>query len=245
MLDKELKNKLVMFSGGKDSIATLIKLHDEGITDFTIIIVDTDKIPVVVYNTMVMVMNQFAKNIPVIKLNVDRDKNWQIYGMPSDVVPVDYTRAGHYFKGRQKLLLQDKFDCCYRNIMEPVLHYAKAIGSGCIIRGNKKSDKYSDNALDGSLVDGIYYFNPVEDMTDEEVLDLLLKRLPEFPSHLSLNHSSVDCIDCTAYLEDRQDYFVGMLPSMPNVEESVKKNLQAIRKAILDDVKFIDNIVGD
>lgn len=238
------KNTLFLLSGGKDSLAALLHLNWHNSVDFTILIVDTGKMHEDVKETIRNVLVQIAFMGKVVWLESDRDGNWLEYGLPTDVLPVDSSVEGLRHNTGRQIKLQSKFSCCYRNIMLPIQHYARAIGSNCIIRGNKKSDTLRDEYAGGAILDGITYLNPIEDWNDEKVRLYLRENLDNYSAHLDLEHSSIDCIDCTAYIDERYDYFTGYLPYMPEQEEVIA-NLKLIKDIIDNDTDTLHHILGE
>jgi len=241
-------NPILMFSGGKDSIATLLYLLELKETNFRIVFADSGLVHKDIEDTINRIWEKLDITIPFIRLDVDRSQNWLDYGLPSDIVPQESTVFGQAMLGDTKgIKLQSKFDCCYRNVMQPVYNYAISINSNCIIRGNKLTDRLKDTTINGYIENGITYFNPIENWTNITVLDYIQKQLEwdKLPDHLYLKHSSIDCIDCTAYLSDRQDYFKDFLPKMPIYEKMVNRNLQAIRDLVLDELDILNITLGD
>lgn len=239
---RSYKNPLFMMSGGKDSIAMLYYLANEGFTQFEIVWVDTGKNFQTIKDTIAKLKIEFP-NIKFTTLNSDRDKNWEQFGMPSDILPMKYTLEGESYQGSTKIRLQSVYSCCSRNIMQPVFHYAKAIGCELLIRGNKIADEMKDWTRSWSVIDGITFYHPIENWTDEECREYIRNHASFYPHHLDYKHSSLDCKDCTGYWKDSKDRVEYMMAVDSTELTIMEARLKVIRTLVLAELSSVDELL--
>ena len=188
------------FSGGKDSWACL-QLYKNQLKDITVLWVNTGKnFPEALES--VNLAKMMCPNF--IEIKVDRDAQNDAYGLPSDIVPCANTAYGETITGKVEQRVQTYFSCCYENISRPLNDKARELGITHMIRGNRKDEGHLSSHNDGELVDGVIQIHPNKDMTKQNVLDYL-ESVMEVPKHFYLEHSSLDCYDCSAFLKDTKD----------------------------------------
>jgi phosphoadenosine phosphosulfate reductase len=196
--------KALAFSGGKDSWACLW-LNRDSLHEIVVIWVNTGKN----YPEMLATI-ALAKSIcqNFIELIVDRDGQNSYHGIPSDVVPINWTRAGQDVTDNKPVMIQSYLNCCYENIGANLHKYCNDNGITHLIRGQRNNEGHKSSARDGTVVDGITYLQPIETWSSDEVLDYCAQHMA-LPDHFQFNHSSMDCYDCTAFAaesRDRVDY---------------------------------------
>ena len=157
-----------MFSGGKDSLLCLLKLK-EYLDVINVVWVNTGKnIPEVE-----AYIKSFQRMCPNwIELKADRDSVWAKHGLPADVIHPHYTVSGHRYTMNVETY-QSPLECCVRTLMPPVIELIVKLGSNLLIRGNKASDALIDKSKSGDIIDGVTIYNPIENLTDYQVLECL------------------------------------------------------------------------
>jgi len=188
------------FSGGKDSLACLL-LNKERLSEITVFWVNTGK---TYPETLKLV--EFAKQISpnFIEVIVDREGQNNYCGIPSDIVPINWTLAGQQINGAKKVTIQSYLQCCFENISTPLMNAAKHYGITHLIRGQRNDEEFKAPSRNGDVVEGIEFLHPIEDWTKEQVLDYI-SQYTELPEHFNLGHTSLDCFDCTAYQKETKD----------------------------------------
>lgn len=189
--------KALAFSGGKDSMACLHLLRDE--LSFGIF-VDTG----VTYPETWDMVRYAETMIPIHVVSSDRVSQNAIEGIPSDIVPVNWTKIGQAMTTKKPVLVQSYLQCCYQNLAIPLTRKALELGVTELVYGQRDSESHRSVAHDGSDVMGITRLHPIEGWTAEQVLDYLAGKM-EVPAHYAINHSSLDCYDCTGYRSDSLD----------------------------------------
>lgn len=218
------------FSGGKDSWACLWMYADQ-LKDIHVIWVNTGKnIP------EVLAMVEKARSMcPLfVEVKADREAQNAAFGLPSDLVPVNFTILGQAVKERTEVTVQSYLDCCYSNISAPLLRAAQNLQLDELIVGQRSADGHRGTRKDGDKVNGVTYRHPIEGWTDSQVM-LYLDGLMALPEHFKLQHTSVDCYDCTAYRKetvDKREYIAAKHP-MLHAEYTARNNLlnKAVRAA--------------
>ena len=225
MIDtRQFKEPILMFSGGKDSLLCLLKLRDQ-LDHINVVFVNTGKsFPEALsfIDTIKVMCPKF------IELNSDRDYDWKQYGMPSDLIPQMYTQTAIDNSAKGGFILQSVFSCCHKNIMLPVVYLAEALGSTMIIRGSKKADSLHDKHHTGSKVGKVTIYDPIENFTDYQVLEALKTFDMALPDYYSFEHTSLDCMDCTGYLDKTKDRLELLKKRYPKDYASTKANIERI-----------------
>lgn len=185
------------FSGGKDSMACLHLLRDE--LDCAIY-VDTGY----AYPETRDLVNYAAGLVTMYVVQSDRDGQNAREGLPSDVVPVEWTVLGQRFTSPKPVTIQPSLTCCYENLSLPLLRKAKALGVTELVYGQRMEELYKAPSSHLEVIDGITRLHPIEDWTTQQVMDYLATKMT-VPSHYTITRSSLDCYDCPAYVRVSRD----------------------------------------
>lgn len=237
MIDtRQYKEPILMFSGGKDSLLVLLKLKDQ-LDHINVVFVNTGKnFPEAL--SFIDTIKPMCKKF--IELHSDRDYDWEQYGMPSDLIPQMYTQAARDNNASSEFILQSVFSCCYKNIMLPVINLAHALDSTMLIRGSKALDPLHDQHYSGAVVGKFTIYDPIEALTDYQVLEALKTFNIKLPDYYSFEHTSLDCMDCTGYLDKTKDRLELLKRHYPQEYASTKANIGkiiAISETTLDTIK--------
>lgn len=189
--------RALAFSGGKDSLACLHLLKE---TLDCAIYVDTGY----AYPETRKLVEYAAALVPMHIVHSNREAQNETEGIPSELLPVDWTRYGHATTGKKSVLIQSYQLCCFENIARPLLDKAKALGVTELVYGQRNEESHKASSRDGDMVEGIRRLHPIEDWTTEQVYAFLADRMT-IPEHLHIKHSSLDCYDCTAFRAQSAD----------------------------------------
>lgn len=189
--------KALAFSGGKDSWACLYLLLE---TLDCAIFVDTG----FAYPDTIEQVNRAAAMLPMHIVQSHRREQNDREGLPSDVVPVEWTAHGQAMTMKKPVTIQSQFQCCYENLARPLLDKAHALGVTELVYGQRHDETHRSLSRDGERVEGIVRLHPIETWTRQQVLDYLASRMP-IPEQFSLQHTSLDCYDCTGFSRASQD----------------------------------------
>ncbi len=216
------------FSGGKDSMACLFLMKSR-LKDIEVLFVNTGKYYPEQLETVASV-RELCKNWH--EVWTDREGQWIRNGLPSDLVPIDWTQFGQQLTSMKPFAVQSYLQCCWENIGDALLQKSKELGVTDVIRGQRLDDGHRAPAKNGSIVDGIAYHHPIENWTKERVLEYLRQEMGELPGHYALEHSSLDCYDCTAYTDHSADRVEWMRVRHPKLHEQYASNMGLLRSAI-------------
>lgn len=189
--------KALAFSGGKDSMACLFLLREE--LD-CLIHVDTGY----AYPETRAIVNDAARMVPTYVVMSNRDAQNTMEGIPSDVVPIDWTRFGQQFSGLKEVTIQSYLGCCFENINRPIWDKAIELGVTHLYFGQRQQESKRAPWKPGEIVFGIERLHPINDWTTDQVMGFLSQHM-EIPKHYLIEHSSLDCYDCTAYRAHSHD----------------------------------------
>jgi len=211
---RDYKEPILLFSGGKDSLLCLLMLRDQ-LDHINVVFVNTGKVfpeALQFIDTIKPLCKKF------IELHSDKARDWQIHGLPSDLInPI----VGKY---------QSVKSCCYKNLTLPTINLIKALDSRLLIRGCKTTDTIYDGYKSLSMVEGVLIYNPIENFTDYQVIEALKTYDINLPDHYNFKHTSLDCMDCTGYLKDTKDRLELLKVKYPEAYAEVKANIETIIK---------------
>jgi len=216
--------RILELSGGKDSVACLYLLKDQ-LADIIVVWLDTGD----VYPETRRVIEECRKLCPNFKVVRSDVASWVARnGHPSDVLPAD----GRKVHLATPLPLSDKYECCARNIMNPMHEAVLAMHPTEIIRGQKNADDYKGPLRSGEVLNGITFTYPVENWTDEDVFAYL--REQGAPIHECYNYGDhgVDCMHCTAWWDHNDLAYLEDVDVTTHAR--VKHKRIIIRRAVMD-----------
>lgn len=185
------------FSGGKDSLACVYMLRDEGLLDrVTVYHNDTgDLLPEV--REIVEHVKGLAPRFVHIRGDVDA---WIMrHGLPSDVVP--YTAHPlAAMVGQQQARIVSRYECCYANLMAPLWERLLADGVTLVIRGTKTTDFPTLPVRDGDTRDGVEFLHPLEGWSHAQVFEYLRSVGAPISRVYEAGEQSPECARCTAWV---------------------------------------------
>lgn len=222
--------RVLAFSGGKDSMACLHLMRDT--LNFAIY-ADTGK---TFPETQAMV--EYASMLlPVIVVTTDRDKQNEEEGIPTDVIPVNWTKLGQMMTGPKPVMVQSYTMCCYTNIAYPIIQKAHELQADEIVYGQRNSDRHRATSRDGDMIDGMVRLHPIEDWTRVQVLEYLETKMDVPPHYYHIEHSSLDCYDCPAYESDTKDLVAFTKRRYPEFYEQYLKRSKMVDDALMQSIK--------
>ncbi|MCF1367307.1 phosphoadenosine phosphosulfate reductase family protein [Burkholderia cenocepacia] len=231
-----MTKKALAFSGGKDSLACWLLFRDE---DPYVIWVNTGKAYPETLALVELVRSQTSKFVEV---RTDQDAQNAAHGLPSEIVPIDWTVDGMKITGEKPTKIQSYLQCCWTNISLPLHSAAKELGAEFLIRGQRTDEHHKSPVRDGMVVDGITYLQPIENWTRADVLDFIARHM-DVPEHFSLEHSSMDCYDCTAFLGQSRDRAEWTRIRWPELHMKYRRRLEAVATAISPSLGHLTSIL--
>jgi phosphoadenosine phosphosulfate reductase len=219
----------LMYSGGKDSLACLY-LAKEYLDRAYVVWVDTQA------NFPEIEEAMQALQLPnMIRVVSNQPASIAANGHPVDVVPVDYTKHGQkYSNTTHPILLRDYMGCCSENIWVPATNALKDLGVTAVIRGQRADESHGAPITSGYVEDGVEHVLPLENWTQQAVLDFLQAEGVDVSGRLSMAHSSLDCWDCTAYCNNSQERMAYIKANHPEKHVKVVALLKQIDNAVTE-----------
>jgi phosphoadenosine phosphosulfate reductase len=234
------KKVALFFSGGKDSIACL-ELCKPYLDRIVVIWVNTgSNLPEVEE-----CVTKVAIEVPNF-VEIPSNQAWsiEVNGYPADVVPVNFTKLGQCFTKPQDIMLRSYLECCNENIWSPAYAKVQEMGITGVIRGQRSDEGHKSPLNSGEVVDGIEYFFPLQDWSNEDVNDYLIEQGVELTERLRMrSHTSLDCWNCTAFTDNSVERMEYMKKHHPVKHESVVKLLQRIDNAVMSEMLGIKQIL--
>jgi len=222
------------FSGGKDSLACWYLHRDQQPVVFW---VNTGKN----YPEALALIDEVRSDAKTfIEIHSDQQKQVRENGLPSDLLPVDWTGEGMIFTGEKPVRLQSYLHCCFQNIAVPLFGAVKTYGITHLIRGQRTAEAHKSTARDGTIIDGITIVQPIEDWTKQQVLDFILEKRGSIPAHYAIDHSSLDCYDCTAFLGHSQDRVAWMKEKHPNLHAKYAESMRLVKTACAPTIRRLE-----
>lgn len=213
------------FSGGRDSMACLHLWRDK--LDCAI---HVD--PGYGYPETRHLVNYASEILPVHVVLSDRRGQNEAHGLPSDVVPIDYTTLGQQITSPKPVKIQSYLQCCFENLMRPVWQKAHELGVTHLVFGQRDAEGYRAPAWDGMMVEGITRLHPIASWTTQQVLDYLTTKM-EVPAHYYFPaQTSLDCYDCTAFGRESQERLAWTHQHHPAAYAAYEARHQALTSAI-------------
>lgn len=151
-------------------------------------------------------------------------------GFPVDVVPVDATTIGQQISGNSEITVQSFLQCCSASFWIPMNDYVKRNGFTAVIRGQRNADALKAPLQSGQIIDGIEYAFPIDDWTEEEVIEYLGERIPD--SYKRGLKTSLDCMSCTAYVAENQ----GRIADLDNIDKEVANTIRRVHKFVFSKI---------
>lgn len=195
-----MKTTALAFSGGKDSWACLW-LNKDRLEDIVVVWVDTGKNYPEILETIAKAKAMCPNFVTVV---ADQEAQNKENGIPSDVVPIKWTKLGQIVSGEKPMMVQSYLQCCFENITAPLINFCRNNGITGLIAGQRNEEGQKGIARNGVEIDGIVRWHPIEEWSEQQVLDFVGLHM-EIPSHFKFKHSSMDCYDCTAFVAESHD----------------------------------------
>ncbi len=152
------------------------------------------------------------------------------YGYPTDLVPASRTAIGVLVSGAYADVLQDRYSCCQRVMMEPMQARMKADGITLIIRGQRAADELKSPVRSGFVEDGVEYLFPIEDWPTYRVMEYLKQEGTPIPRFYKTMESMPDCMTCSAWWETGAAQYRAQ--HHPQQHKEVQRRLHVIMFAV-------------
>jgi len=215
------------FSGGKDSLACWYLYKAKNPIVFW---VNTGK---AYPETLAIVDEIRSEAVEFIEINTDQQAQIDANGIPSDIVPINNTLDGEIVSGKKDVLIQSYLNCCLENITDPLINAIKKRGITQIIKGQRNDESFKGESRHGVTLYGIEHIQPIENWTSKQVLDFVATQRGQLPDHFKLNHTSLDCYDCTGFMKDSADRVEWTKVNHPELYDKYALNMSKLKGTII------------
>lgn len=158
-------------------------------------------------------------------------------GYPADVLPYEATKMAEISSHPKKAKFCSTEACCTANMWMPMLQHLEKSGYTGIVRGQKLADAMKTRLRSGDVVAGVEYLLPVETWSDAEVFSFLGDRVPD--SYRRGLKSSLDCANCTGYVQSHGDWAKDLLKTAPEIGLEVLEQREAQRILLANYLKSL------
>lgn len=233
---------VLQFSGGKDSLATLHLLKPWWEKIAVVWCNAGDEFP----ETLEVIerVKQLPINFHEVRPYLAQPASVALHGFPADIVPLKNLRDRPYLTGVEnphRVRVQDYMACCNRLLFEPLQQFAREYEATMIIRGQRFDEPMVGPVRDGEIgPDGVEYFLPLEDWTEEDVFGFLKHRRVEIPAYYREVAHSLDCRTCTAFLDQSLDKLAYLKRRHPEVWDDVAERIELIEATVSYEKQHLD-----
>jgi len=234
--------RLLQFSGGIDSLATLWFLRHEWDT-MHVLWCDTGAVYAETRDYVVGKIAPLVKNFSV--AHGARPEWSSINGIAVEVVPERRTMIGalvHHPTPKQ--LYTSHLRCCAANLWLPMDQESRRLGATTIIRGQRDDDTDKPDVKSGHVdATGMRYEFPIHNWSRARVWEYCNDVCPDYiPEYYHRGEtSSHDCWDCTAYLRNN----VARIKNLPPDQRTVVfERLAAYNAAIVQDLSPLKELLN-
>jgi phosphoadenosine phosphosulfate reductase len=227
------KHPVLLFSGGKDSLAALVSLRDHW-----------EHIEVAWANPgaphprVAAYMQAIKRRVPHFVELTGKQPEWvKANGWPVDVLPCrSVLNAPGVAPGRMAFAPYQL--CCGANMWRPIAEHIARSGADLVITGQRRADALRNFSRDEEFttIDGVLYWNILNDWSDAQVFRYLEKQgEPLPPMYADGAASSTDCWNCTAYLDHNAGRIRHMRAAEPDRWQVIKPVLAELDRQLRED----------
>jgi 3'-phosphoadenosine 5'-phosphosulfate sulfotransferase (PAPS reductase)/FAD synthetase len=222
------------FSGGRDSTAALYLLRP--LWDrMTVYHLDTgDQFP-----ETRRVVQLVEQDVPIERIQGDVEHVRAVFGLASDLVPVDNMDVGRLVSGRQQKIIS-RYECCARALMAPMHERMLHDGITLIVRGQRDDEFVTPPLRSGAADHQVELLFPIQDWTAQRVTQYLREHgLPIAEFYQKGARRAPECMGCTAWWDEGRAAY--MRREHPQKYEAYRKDMSLIRVEIDRQYAMLDD----
>ncbi len=237
---------ILQFSSGKDSLCCLYLLKEYWSKIIVCWANPGDEMPETI-EVIERVRRTPGINFLEVRPILPQPLSIQLHGLPSDIIPLRNVDDYAFLSQRETsgVSIQSIMQCCNRLLFKPLHDAVIAYGATLVIRGQRLSEDLHSPIRSGDIIDGVEYFFPLEDWSEEQVFNYLEENeigIPDYYKHVA---HSLDCTTCTGFLDSSKDKIAYLKEKHPEKYrvlherlESLKQSLDIERQHLIDAVNI-------
>jgi phosphoadenosine phosphosulfate reductase len=230
-----------MFSGGKDSLACLY-FCQEYLDRLTVVWVNTGANFPEIEEAVAALRDRVPS---FLEIRSDQPSAIVRSGYPTDVLPVQYTTIGQSHTKVRPIMLRSYIECCNENIWQPARLGLAQHGFTAVIRGQRFDEAHKAPVRSGFTEDGVEYVFPIEDWDTAQVLSFLSSKGVETNNRLQMEHSSLDCWNCTAFCANSGERLAYIKANHPEKHAQVVALLKQIDNAVTEQMSGVRALLAE
>ena len=231
----------LMYSGGKDSLACLY-LCQEYLDRLTVVWVNTGANFPEIEEAAMALKSRVANFLEV---RSDQPSVIERNGYPVDVLPVQYTQLGQSHTKPRNIMLRNYIDCCCENVWVPAAQAVAKYGFTAVIRGQRADEEHRAPVRSGFTENGVEYVFPIEDWSKGQVLTYLEEKGVCTDNRLRMEHSSLDCWNCTAYCNHSQERMAYIKANHPEKHVQIVSLLKQVDNAVTEQMSGVRALLAE
>lgn len=149
---------------------------------------------------------------------------------PVDLLPIRASALGRALEPEgSKVTLRSRYDCCWNNLWAPIAKAVREQGITLVIRGQRDSESLRAPTKSGDT-DPRYaeLCFPIQSWSAEDVHAFLKAEGVTLPRTYQYMRTSLDCMHCTAFMEDARGRVEYLRAFHPDVAVEYERRLSLI-----------------
>lgn len=225
---------VLQFSGGRDSIATLLRWQEHKEETVVLWLDAGGTLPEV--EAMIRQLTA-GWNLHVVKSDA---ATWiRNNGLPADIVPTWRNGRGRMWaENTATIPIANSLTCCESNVMLPMHAATLLMHPQYIVRGQRNAEILKSIVRNEQVIDGITYLFPIQDWSDGEVNQYLADHGIELPEWYINGTKGFDCWWCTGFVKESRALHEYLRVHHPKKYQVLQRRFAAIEQSIKDELWF-------
>lgn len=191
------QNIALQLSGGRDSLACLYLLKDH-LHKICVYWCDTgDSFPETL--DVIEDVKKIAPNF--VRVDGFMKQCIATYGIPSEIVPVENTKAHLINNDLDDVMIQSRDECCFRSRSLPLHTRMVEDCTTLIIRGHRNDEVLKSRVRSGDVIGDVEYLFPIEQWSSGDVDEFLSKNGVKRQRFYEFGDTAHECMGCTGYTD--------------------------------------------
>jgi 3'-phosphoadenosine 5'-phosphosulfate sulfotransferase (PAPS reductase)/FAD synthetase len=166
---------------------------------------------------------------------------------PADMVPLTATTIGREIEAAApRFKIHSRFDCCTSNWWLPLHNKVNELGVDLMIRGDRDSEALTNPWIRGGKnPSGGSYLIPLRYWSKDDVFAYLRAEGVEIPRSYDYGMGSLDCLHCTAWLNESGNKLRYLRDFHPEVSVEYERRLRLIQSEQERHVRLMKIALGE